>query len=255
MTFDGIATQYDTDFTHTPLACWLRNRVWSRLDCLFEPGMRILELGCGTGEDAVYLAKRGIQVIATDASPHMLRVTETKAAASGVKLEIQGFDLNQPSTWHIDGSVDGVYSNFGALNCTENWSGLGHWLAEKLPTGAKLGFGVMGRFCLWETVWHGLHLDWRVASRRWAGRGQATLEDGSTLPVYYPTFGQFRNALGDSFRQTDARGLGVFLPPSDSFGVVESRPRLMRHLINWEKRFGWRGYAVADHFWLELERR
>ena len=36
--------------------------VWRRLDDGFGPGDRVLELGCGTGEDAVHLAQRGVRV-------------------------------------------------------------------------------------------------------------------------------------------------------------------------------------------------
>jgi SAM-dependent methyltransferase len=257
MTFDGVATAYDTHFTHTPIARWLRERVWSRLEYLFQPGMRVLELGCGTGEDAVHLAKRGIQLIATDASPKMLEATQAKAQTAGVILQTHLLDLNDPTTWQIEGLFDGVYSNFGALNCTPRWLELGTWLAEKTRPGAHLGFGVMGRFCLWETVWHGLHLEWRIASRRWSGQGIAILEDGTSLKVFYPTIKEFRESMGTTFEQTHLMGLGVFLPSTASFKMVEARPNVQKILTRLETsvtpRFPW--YHAADHFWLELGRR
>ena len=40
---------------------------------------RILELGCGTGEDALRLARRGLEVVAVDASPGMIQVARQKA--------------------------------------------------------------------------------------------------------------------------------------------------------------------------------
>ena len=46
----------------------LRGRVWQTLERTFTPGQHILELACGTGEDALWLAQRGIQVTATDGS-------------------------------------------------------------------------------------------------------------------------------------------------------------------------------------------
>jgi hypothetical protein len=150
-----------------------------------------------------------------------------------------------------------VYSNFGALNCTSHWSELGAWLAEKTLPGAHLGFGVMGRFCLWETLWHGLHGEWRIASRRWSRQGIAVLEDGTSLSVFYPTIGEFREHMGVAFEQIHVMGLGIFLPPTANFKLVEARPNLQKILTRLEaavaRRFPW--YHAADHFWLELGRR
>src|SRR5205814_10343916 len=44
----------------------------------FRPRNRILKLGCGTGRDAVPLARRGIRVDATDVSPAMTAATRAR---------------------------------------------------------------------------------------------------------------------------------------------------------------------------------
>jgi hypothetical protein len=50
--------------------------------------------------------------------------------------------------------------------------------------------------------------------------------------------------------------IGLFLPPSDAFGVVEKRPRLQRLLMDLEQRLGRYGKLalLADHYWIEFER-
>jgi hypothetical protein len=115
---------------------------------------------------------------------------------------------------------------------------------------------VMGRYCLWETLWHGIHLDFNTAFRRWSGAALVTLPDGSQFPVYYPTADALIATFAPHFRLVNWRGLGVFLPPSDAFSVVEDRPRLKQRLIKLEEATahhrGWRQFA--DHFWVELER-
>src|SRR5574341_1364692 len=60
--FDAAALTYDEIFTQRRLGSWLREMVRERLP--FQPGDHILELGCGTGEDALWLAQRGISVTA-----------------------------------------------------------------------------------------------------------------------------------------------------------------------------------------------
>ena len=57
-------------FTESRLGELLRQAVWRRLDDVFRPGDRVLELDCGTGEDAVHLARRGVRVLATDGPGH-----------------------------------------------------------------------------------------------------------------------------------------------------------------------------------------
>jgi trans-aconitate methyltransferase len=258
MTFDGAARTYDHDFSQHRIAQYLRGRVWARLDRLFSPGMRVLELGCGTGQDAIHLAQRGVEVIASDASTAMLAVTERNAQAHGITLQTLHLDFNQPATWQVNGLIEGVYSNFGALNCTDQWATLGDWLGQQLPPGAPIGVGVMGRFCLWESLWHGMRGNWRTATRRWGGKNQATLPDGTTFSVYYPTARTFAQALSPAFDVTDWVGMGILLPTSDSYGAIETHPRLERWLTradSWvaDKKSPLRGWA--DHFWMELKRR
>jgi len=49
---------------------------------------RILELGCGTGANAVYLARRGFEVTAVDSSPTAIERARTRAEQAGALLRI-----------------------------------------------------------------------------------------------------------------------------------------------------------------------
>ena len=50
-------------------------------------GRRVLELGSGAGEGAVYFAVRGANVLASDCSPRMLELAKEVAALNGTSLE------------------------------------------------------------------------------------------------------------------------------------------------------------------------
>src|SRR5258707_15051403 len=95
--FDHIGARYDAEFTNTDLSRWFRERVWERLAVLFKPGDTALELGCGTGEGAIWLAKRGGHVLASDGSEAMLGETRRKAKAERLetKIETRLLDLTQ----------------------------------------------------------------------------------------------------------------------------------------------------------------
>ena len=101
--FDVAAASYDADFTETQLARWLRETVQAHLATAFGPGDHVLELGCGTGEDAIWLAQRGVRVTATDVSQSMLNVAQRKAAAAGLTalIDFAAIDLSSlPVTLH-----------------------------------------------------------------------------------------------------------------------------------------------------------
>jgi 2-polyprenyl-3-methyl-5-hydroxy-6-metoxy-1,4-benzoquinol methylase len=66
----------------------------------FRPA-RVLELGCGDGVNAVFMASRGCQVTAVDISPTALKMARGKARAAKVDVEfVEGdvFELQPPRT-------------------------------------------------------------------------------------------------------------------------------------------------------------
>src|SRR5258708_17175711 len=118
--FDHIGARYDVEFTNTDLSRWFRRRVWDRLGLLFKSGEHVIELGCGTGEDAIWLAKRGVHVLAGDGSPAMLAETARKAKAENLDsmIETRLLDLTDTANWTLDANAfDGAYSNYGPFNC------------------------------------------------------------------------------------------------------------------------------------------
>lgn len=95
--FDGLAPDYDATFSDLDLGRLLRRSAWTWLDRAFGPGDRVLELGCGTGLDAVHLASRGVAVVATDASMAMLEVTRGRVASAnaGDLVRVARLDLGE----------------------------------------------------------------------------------------------------------------------------------------------------------------
>lgn len=64
---------------------------------------RALDIGCGTGRDAVHLAQRGWIVTGVDAVPRALDAARKRAAAAGVKVKwVQG-DVTRLEELGLDG--------------------------------------------------------------------------------------------------------------------------------------------------------
>ena len=51
-----MAGDYDSLFTATIIGALMRKAVWARCAARFQPGQKVLEMNCGTGEDALWLA-------------------------------------------------------------------------------------------------------------------------------------------------------------------------------------------------------
>jgi len=114
--FDALAKSYDTVFTNSVLGRVYRDASWRWLDEAFEPGQQVLESGCGTGEDAIHLAQRGVRVVATDPSLAMIEATRAKSEAAGLGHMVTALQADAEQVHELAGQFDGAFSSFGAFN-------------------------------------------------------------------------------------------------------------------------------------------
>jgi SAM-dependent methyltransferase len=73
---------------------------------------RVLDLGCGTGNHSVALARRGYDVRGVDLSDDMLRIARAKAATAGVRAAFHRGDMRDA---RVDGAFDVALILFAAL--------------------------------------------------------------------------------------------------------------------------------------------
>jgi ubiquinone/menaquinone biosynthesis C-methylase UbiE len=256
--FDSAAEDYDRRFTETSIGRVLRESVRRRLDAVLAPGSKILELGCGTGEDALWLVGRGHRVMATDVSPGMLAQARRKIEAAEVadRVRLAALDLaavaGEPAP--PEAPFDAVFSNFGALNCIEDCSELAAVLHRWLRPGGRAVFVVMGPVCLWEIAWYGLHLRLGTATRRWRDGRDVFIGDNHRLRVWYPGPARLRRQLEPWFTAVATLGIGAVVPPTYAAAVVRNRPALLHRLAGLDRRWAHRSAGIADHYLLSLER-
>lgn len=284
--FDTIASDYDKSFTHTALGRLLRERVWQILGDLMirgfgdserdianlqiskSPNPQILELNCGTGEDAIWLARQGWRVLATDVSPEMVEMARMKAAAqlsenwklsesSGIEKHLQFQVCSFSEIGRFEGQkFDLVFSNFGGLNCAspEELKKLSVDLQKLIAPGGHFVAVVMSRFCWQETLYFLLKGKLREAFRRQNWKPvNARLDGKTTVPTWYYSPREFQNLFQtkDQRLKTKCRihPVGFWLPPSYLNPFFEKHPRLLGFLNFLEKNFApaWLAPA-ADHF-------
>jgi SAM-dependent methyltransferase len=199
--FDRIAPDYDRLWTGAPVGRAQREGFWRQAQPYLENSPRVLDVGCGTGEDALRLMATGADVTAIDISPRMVAIARSRGVSARV--------LAAERIGELEGPFDAVISNFGALNCVASLSDLGAPLARILNPGGHAILCLLSRFCLWETLWFFCKLDPAKAARRWSGENSA-----GGARVSYPSVSRVRRDLSPHFTLVGRFGIGIFVPPS-----------------------------------------
>lgn len=252
--FDTMAEDYDQTFTQSIIGRAQRQAVHHRLDARLAAGARVLELGCGTGEDAVYLARRGMTVLATDPSASMLEAARRKATAAGVgeALSLRRMAAEGLAALADDHAFDAAFSNFGALNCTADLAPVALELARVVRPGGTVILCLLGRWAVWEWLWFLVHRQPRSAVRRLRPGGLTW----RGTQVRYPPVRQVRRAFRPAWRLARAAGIGTFVPPSYAEPWARRHPRLVATLARLERRVETLPPVsrFGDHVLLEFER-
>ena len=267
--FSAYAIAYDREQVRNPIARWTRRRNLALLERAFAPGSHVLEIGCGTGVEAIHLARRGVQVVATDAAPGMIAVLRSKLEPGGEAHDVArrieplvmpasevGTFIRSAST----GLFDGAYSSFGPLNCEPDLQRVLSDVAAAVRPGGRVVISLITRFCLWETAWYLLHGDADAAFRRWGGRARATVRDRwreLRVPVYYWSTRQVRAVARRHFVLERQMALPWLLPPQYLGGLARRFPRVSQVIARIERRLAsrWPFYAIGDHYVVVLVRR
>jgi SAM-dependent methyltransferase len=257
LAFDALAERYDEIFTRTLVGRLQRQTVWKALDGAFRAGQTILELNCGTGEDALFMAGRGIRVRACDAAPRMIAVAWERKARElpGADMEFQVLPSERLATLQPERPFDGVLSNFSGLNCVGDLRGVAVELGRLVRGGGRALLCLSARVCLWELAWYLAHGKPRKALRRLGGKSVARVE-GVEVEVRYPTIGAVRRAFAPEFRLRGMRAVGLLIPPSYAEGWASQHRRTLSVLEKLDRRLGALPILcrLGDHFLFDFER-
>ncbi len=103
-----------------------------------EPGMQVLDAGCGPGRHALELARRGIEVTGVDLSPEFVALAMEAAEAEGLSARFEVLDVRDLA---FDSRFDAVIcicqGGFGLLGGDDD-AGIVAGLADGLRPGGRL---------------------------------------------------------------------------------------------------------------------
>lgn len=123
-------TNWDTAWPSPELAGFVAGRVWA-------PGARAVDLGCGTGADAVWLAQAGFEAVGVDISRRALDEARARAAEAGAVVHwVEASVFALPIE---DGSAALVADRSCLHHCThDEWDAYAREVARVLEPGGAL---------------------------------------------------------------------------------------------------------------------
>ncbi len=253
MYFDEVAATYDEQFSYTEIGRLQRALIWNYLDKHFSAGqLSILEINCGTGEDAVFLANKGHSVLATDASAHMVKIVKHKAAQNSLaSLRSEQISFDELNRLDAD-QFDLVFSDFGGLNCIppSELKKLSDDISRVLKKGGRFVSVVMPKLCIWEQLYFLLKLDMTKAFRRIKGESES-----EKFAVWYYSPSEFEKLFQGRFKRKTLKPIGFFLPPSYLNSFFQRRPSFLAALKRGEQVITDISLlaSFSDHYLIDLQ--
>ena len=257
--FTAQSLKFDMLYGDDSMIAYKRTRVRQHISSYLQPGSEMLELNCGTGEDAFYFARLGFKVHATDLSQGMLdELMQKKSAQPGFNaITVEQCSFTKLEQLKNKGPFDYVYSNFGGLNCTDDLNTVLADLTPLIKPEGYLTLVIISKFCLWESllIFKG---KFRTAFRRFfSGGGRQARAEGKNFKCWYyhPSF--VVNALKSQFTTVFLEGLCAIVPPSYIEGFAKNHPFAFDYLCRQENKrksaYPWK--FIGDYFIITLQRR
>ncbi|MBV9774052.1 MAG: class I SAM-dependent methyltransferase [Gemmatimonadetes bacterium] len=254
--FDAIADSFDRRYGAWLSVAAQRRQVRAALADAFPPGARVLEVGGGTGEDALWLARQGRRVLMTDASPAMVRIARGKLAEEpGARAEVVPAEgMARLADRGEAGAFDGAFSNFAGLNCVPDLALVARGLARLLRPGSPLLLVLFGPLPPGEVAVQLARGDFRAAFRRLAPGDVPARLGGREFTVRYHRPRRVVRAMEPWFRPVSRLGIGVFVPPSAAEPWISGHPRLLRALEALDRAASRPLALLGDHVLYRFER-
>ncbi len=257
--FDGYAERYDEEFTYSAVGKLQRNRVWKYLskNISVVDYPEILELNCGTGEDAAWLLKNGFKVTATDISQEMVNVANRKLN-KGKAIVFQS-DIKEVAFKLGTKKFDLIFSDFGGLNCLDSTtlSELSLVFSQLLNPGGRMIFVVMSRNCRWEQWYFKRKKDLKSAYRRQSKEGIEVILFDEKFSTWYYSPEEIKSLFNSHFTLKTAKPIGIALPPSYLDNYFRKHKLLLNILNLAEKIIG--GISSfsdkADHYLIDFVKK
>ena len=257
--FNKQSAVFDELYSSNIIIQYKRQRVREHVQRWLPPGSRILELNAGTGDDAIWFARQGHSVHATDISAGMQEKLLWKVKQLKLESEIthELCSFTDLKSLFDKGPYNMIFSNFAGLNCTGELDKALQSFSSLLKPGGLVTLVILPRFCLWETLllFRG---KFKTAFRRLFSKNgvRAHIErEYFTCWYYNPSY--VIHHLKNSFEVLSVEGLCTLVPPSYLENFPVKRPGLFNWLKEkenyWKDKWPWK--SIGDYYIISLRKK
>lgn len=234
--FDSASEEYDFTIGSNFINVWIRERSIRELLELTRREDVLLEIGCGTGTEAIRVSKHVEGVVATDISPSMIALLRRKVEARRLAGRIKAFqaravEVGLAREYLPEGRARVVYSFNGALNCELELKRFPKELWGVVEPGGYFVCSVRNRFCLEESMVQGALLRFRSMTPR-KKQPKMVSVGGMDIPAYYYHPWEFAALFKPYFEAKKQVALPAIIPPpylNDLYVKLRSRLKLLEH--------------------------
>ena len=260
--FDHITTN-DTVFTPGAIGQFQRKQVWDYLSEVTTSlnSLDILELNCGSGDDALLFGDKDFNIIATDISTEMLKVSDTKSPQYSLQhtISTKYLDLDSFNENLFQKKFDLIFSNFGGISSIspDTLRRFMQRVPSVLAPGGRFIAVVMPRFCLWESLYFLSRCQFRKIFRRWTKAETEGFAPHGSLKTWFYRPSEIISWSKERFKVVRIKPVGFALPPLCFENVFTFRKGLLLRLNSIEQRLNRMPLftRVADHFLIDLQLR
>ncbi len=216
--FDSASEEYDFTIRQNFINVWIRKRSINEVLSLTKRGDTLLEIGSGTGAEAIEISKHVSGVVATDISRLMISLLEKKVETRGLvgkvkAIQLRASDIGLAADHLPNGKVRLAYSFDGALNCELEIDQFPFELWKIMEPGGLFVCSIRNTLCLSEALIHAVVLQFnRMAPRR--RQPVMVSVGGMDIPAYYYSPTRFARKFEPFFTVKKMIGLPAILPPA-----------------------------------------
>jgi len=233
--FSEISHHYEKLEKTSSLINWMRSRVRNHIIRELPAKANILEINCGSGIDAVYLAKKNHTVHATDIASGMIDYVASKIKTEKLvdilSCEILSFtelDKLKPRKFNH------IFSNFGGLNCSseDELKSVFNSFIQLLEPKGKITLVIMPKICIWEFL--KIFKGNKTAFRRLKKEGVLANIEGEQVQTFYHSASKIKALVSSNFNEVSVENICFLAPTGNRVDFPEKHPKIFKFLSSFD---------------------
>src|SRR5579885_2682220 len=216
--FDSASEEYDFTINSNRINRWIRKRSIELILKYVNRNSILLEIGCGTGEEAIKIVSHVKKIVATDISSKMIELLNLKIKARSlqdkiVPVRVAASGIAELANISIIDKFDLAYSLNGALNCELKINSFPEFLSRLIKPGGYFICSIRNSVCASEMLSHLLTFQFEKCTPRKKQPAMVSV-GGKDIPAFYYKPEDFAGFFKPWFKVKRVIALPAIIPPA-----------------------------------------